>query len=189
MMMARWIERVVPTVLVLVILVDGALTLRAVQLQGSVRAVVTDALRRSGAEDGRSIPLDGFDASGRWLDARWMSPSGWAVRYAGRSCPYCAQDAGWARLAAELQRRDYPVTILLPRAAERFPADLVLPNDAPQVAFAPMEWLKQFRLTMTPSLLLFSGRGDLIWHRQGVLGPWDVQSALQAIEEATRPER
>jgi len=182
-MMPRWIEYGIAALLGVMIVADGVLVARV--RYAANRASANASLKRAGVVDGPAPPLVGYTASGdRLNEPHSRSPAGWAVRYASRRCGYCARDTHWPQLALELERAGCPVTILVPRAGAELPSEGVLPAGAPQVAFVSVEWTKRFRLSVTPTLLLFSARGTLIWYRQGILAPDDLGAALQALEAA-----
>jgi hypothetical protein len=78
------------------------------------------------------------------------------------------------------------VAVLLPRAAEGFDRAALVPAVAPQVAFVSMEWMKRFRLTVTPTAMLFNRAGTLVWAQHGMLRPDSIASALRVLEEDAR---
>lgn len=181
-MISRCIEWGVASLLGVLIVSDGILMVRVKSLERSYLAANSEALQRHDARNG-PIPIpEYFTALGDRLQDVPNSRTGWAVRYAARTCGYCSRDTQWQRLAPQLESADYEVIVLLPRAEEEFPEKDVVPKEAPQAVFVPMEWIKRFRLTATPSLLIFSRQGQLIWSRQGMLVPSDPESAMRAIK-------
>jgi hypothetical protein len=54
------------------------------------------------------------------------------------------------------------------------------------VAFINREWLDQYPLNLTPTLLIFDSSQRLVWHRSGMLSPADTASALRAVARAMR---
>jgi hypothetical protein len=112
------------------------------------------------------------------------------MRYASNTCPFCAQDSEWSRLAAQLTQLGMPVVVVLPEPDKAYAADRIVPTAARQAAFVPMEWAKQLRMTLTPTVILFDATGSLMWYRLGVLSGADVESAVRAVtENALRREQ
>lgn len=183
-MSGRWVEQSVAALLGVLIVTDTALMMCVRSLSGESQAAASAAFRRPGSGDGPTPRPDGFTTSGGSLNRVLNSRAGLVVRYAARTCGYCTRDTQWSRLAPQLVRSGYQVLVLLPTAGEAYAGNNVIPSGAPQAAFISMEWLKRFRLTMTPSLLIFSRTGQLIWSRQGMLSPGDPEAAMRAIEGA-----
>jgi hypothetical protein len=128
-------------------------------------------------------PPDGFTAKGVRVGIVPGRRAGWAVRYAANRCVYCRRDnTTWNRLAAELQRLGYQVIDVVPSAKDHYPNDAA-PRGAPQEAYVSVKWIRRFRLTVTPTLLIFGPDQRLIWSRQGMLYPADPKSAVRVIEE------
>ena len=133
-----------------------------------------------------NAPFLGFDIDGAQVELS-TDHRGTAVWYASRNCPYCRRDEQWTSLARALQDRGVRVIILLPGRADRFtPADSGRPKGALQVAFMNREWLDQFPLSVTPTLLIFDDGHRLVWHRRGMLSAADAASALRAAARAMR---
>ena len=109
-----------------------------------------------------------------------------AVWYGSDKCPFSKKDEQWGRVAATLQQKGVEVFVLLPDAAQAFPAESVKPAAAQQLAFVNGEWLKRYPVTITPSLLVFDADRKLIWHRWGMLRPEDASAAIRAVDDASR---
>jgi hypothetical protein len=131
--------------------------------------------------------LLGFDARGSAIELL-SGGRGTAIWYATKDCPYCNRDAEWTSLAAALKAKGLQVLILLPGQSHRFASESRKVNGAQQMAFVSGEWLAQFPLLITPTLLIFDGNERLIWHRRGMLSATDSASALRAVE-MTNPTR
>ena len=178
MIIRRGVDPILTATLAIVVLANVALTVQGTHsLTGEVAAM--DSIRRS-TPAGPAAAVDGFEANWKRLEPL-SSHSGWAVRYAAKTCAFCAEDTQWERLSAQLIKSGFKVTVLLPSADEAYPAQSLVPAGAPQIAFVSMDWMKQFRITITPSLLLFDRSGRLIWQQQGVLSPTNVEQALEVI--------
>jgi len=104
-----------------------------------------------------------------------------AVRYVSSRCGFSESDTYGKQLAERLSHAGVPVTVLVPRAAERIPDERLVPASAPQVTFAPMEWIGQLRLTKTPTFLVFGSGGTLVWHHEGTLAREDIDAAVAAL--------
>jgi thioredoxin-related protein len=49
------------------------------------------------------------------------------------------------------------------------------------MAFVKMDWIKQFRFTGTPIIVIFDNNGRVLWHRGGILNEDDYKSAERTI--------
>ena len=125
----------------------------------------------------------GFAQGGAPLDFA-NSGSGFAVRFASDKCPFSRGDEQWKALAPMLQVRGIPITALLPSAEQAFPTFSMVPFGAPQAAYISIDWMKRYRLSLTPTLLIFDADRRLVWHREGALTPVDVKAAVRAIDSA-----
>ena len=76
----------------------------------------------------------------------------------------------------------YRVIVVVPTARDEYPNNTETPIGAQQESYINMEWIKQFRLTMTPTLLIFDPHQGLIWSHQGMLEPSDQTAAIRAIK-------
>jgi hypothetical protein len=178
MIVLRWI---LGCLLAGIIVADGVLTALIWLPQSEVEQRSLDAVVRDRPTERRDAVLaSGLTNDGSSLpQAVQQAPV--VVRYAAQSCGYCARDIEWPQLAGQMRQRGVRVVVLLPRASERFSQDALVPSDAPQIAFISMEWMTQFRLTMTPTVMLYDTAGDLIWAQEGVLPPDSVARAVRAL--------
>src|SRR5690348_13550984 len=167
------------TLLGMAILADGALITKVIVTEHEYQSHVSTVLVRSVSSE-RVPLLRGFSPTG--TDPSLISPiHGWAVRYASRTCPYCSRDTQWKELAPLLEAHGYPIVVLLPQVGDAISDKDMVPSDASQIALVDMNWIKRFRLSVTPSLLIFSRDGRLIWSRQGMLLPDDPESVMREI--------
>lgn len=130
------------------------------------------------------VLLTGFDRTGAKVDLQGRS--GLAIWYGSSACPFCRKDGRWSTLAERLRLKGVQVVIVLPNAREAFNDDEVVPRGAPQMAFVNVEWQRQYRLTATPTLLIFDANGGFVWHREGQLSSADVRAAMDAVDEASK---
>jgi len=114
-------------------------------------------------------------------DESLSPPSGWVVRYAGRGCIYCKLDFEWERLATRLEQLNYRTILLLPNDADKFDEDGIIPWNAQQMAYVSMDWVKQFRFSGTPTVVIFNDSGRVLWHGKGMLSEADYISAEKAV--------
>ena len=114
-------------------------------------------------------------------DESLPSPSGWVVRYASKGCAYCAQDTEWDRLVPLLDRHNYRTLLFLPKESDQFDEDGMLSRDLRQMAFVKMDWIKQFRFTGTPTVVVFDKTGRVLWGRVGKLNEADYDSVERVI--------
>jgi len=115
-----------------------------------------------------------------WNDSL-LASSGWVVRYASKGCIYCVQDTEWERLVPQLERLNYRTILLLPREADQFDEDQIISQAVRQMAFVKMDWIKQFRFSGTPTIVVFDNNGRVLWHRTGMLQEADYESAEKVI--------
>lgn len=168
------------------VLTDGSLIALNIAATHNASAVVLRSLYRPGFASDPVPPPYGYDPVGQPLNVLrpGRTVKGWVVRYAARDCHYCREDAQWPRLANELEDLHYQVIILLPNAKQAFSKNDLVPSDALQEAFVSMDWVKQFRLNMTPTVLIFDCNQHLIWFQRGMLSPTARESALHAVTAA-----
>lgn len=175
------IQIVMPFLIIMVLAADGTMFLYVRDANG---AQGVDLLYRT--KDG-PIPLpEGFTSDGARVGSDGEHAAGLVVRYAAAMCPYCRADRQWVPLSARLQRRGYRVVFILPFAKDRYADKDVIPRGAPQEAYISMEWIRHFRLTLTPTVLMFGPHQNLVWAHQGVLSASDVRSAIHAAQAAGR---
>lgn len=180
-MIRRVLERSVPFVLVLLIVVDVTMLAGVVVERRDLRLVNAHYEREGGI--GSGLQLAGFGRGGTPLDLGGGT-GGFAVRYASSGCPFSRIDEQWNVLAPKLQERGLQVVVLLPNAQDEFSKDALVPKEAQQEAYVSIEWIKRYRLTLTPTLLIFDAHRRLIWHREGSLRPADTRAAIRAIDTA-----
>jgi len=114
-------------------------------------------------------------------DESLPAPSGWVVRYASNGCFYCKLDFEWERLAPQLELLNYRTILLLPKEENQFDENQIIPKTAQQIAFIKMDWIKQFRFTGTPTVVIFDTNGRMLWHHNGIMSNADYESAKKAI--------
>jgi len=109
------------------------------------------------------------------------APSGWVVRYASSGCIYCMLDFEWERLVSQLELHNYRTILILPKETDQFDEDRIIPENAQQMAYVRIDWVKQFRFTGTPTLVIFNNNGRVLWHNRGMLNEADYKSAKKAV--------
>lgn len=174
------ILRCITLALGVAISIDGGLYLYA---RASIDRIArhTDLMYRSPGEREIVPPPDGYTSSASMVSIP-TAGSGWAIRYASKDCQFCrADEPQWKLLSTELQRRGYRVIVVVPDAKEEYSPDAPSLAGAQQEAYVNIAWIKQFRLSVTPTLLLFAPNQTLIWAHEGALGAADRDSALRAV--------
>jgi len=138
---------------------------------------------RDGSATGFEFPdLEGYGPSGEKTAGRAPRRSGGLiVRYASQDCGYCERDVEWSHLASGAARYGFRVVFLLPSAVHAFSPDRLVPRGVRQIALVSMDWMRRFRITITPTLLVFGPDGGLLWQRQGVLSSEDTRAALELM--------
>jgi len=172
-MKAKLIDKLLTTLLVVIMLIN-AFILTQTWFSMNASAVV---LRENKVS---YILPDGFTPEKTritWDDSLPAS-SGWVVRYTSKGCTYCAQDSEWERLVLLLERHNYRTVLLLPTEKNKYDED---EQTLQQMAFVKMDWIKQFRFTGTPTVVVFDNSGRVLWHRVGMLNESDYESAVKII--------
>ena len=49
------------------------------------------------------------------------------------------------------------------------------------MAYVKMDWIKQFRLSSTPTVVIFDNKGRVLWQRRGMLKDVDYEAAEKII--------
>jgi len=114
-------------------------------------------------------------------DEIFASHSGWVVRYANQGCIYCKLDFEWEHLANYLEKLNYRTIIILPGKTNKFDEDQIVPETAQQMAFVKMDWIKQFRLTGTPEIIIFDNNGRVLWHYEGIMKERNAKSMKKLL--------
>lgn len=128
---------------------------------------------------GHPAKFAGFDADGRSVNVSVGAAGGTVVWFGTDQCPYCKADREMPRLVAALQKKGWQTIVLLPSYDRRFvPGELGLSN-VQMVSFVGGEWLKQFPLVVTPTLLMFDREQRLVWYNRGKLTLSDTMHALR----------
>lgn len=125
-----------------------------------------------------SAKFVGIDVNGRSLSASVGGP-GTIVWFGSEQCPYCKTDREMPRLVATLQKKGWQTIVLLPSYDQLFAPEQLGLSNVHMVPFVSGEWLKQFPLVVTPTLLMFDGEQRLIWYYRGRLTASDSMQALR----------
>ena len=128
------------------------------------------------------IPPDGISVDGKRIRLAPSSTPLWAIRYAAQGCEYCREDEPvWNDLATALRAHGFVVITVVPSARDGRPDDnAVLSSDREEV-YVNIGWIKRYRLSMTPTVLIFKRDRGLVWQHQGTLARADVDSAIHTI--------
>jgi hypothetical protein len=183
-MKAHLIDKLATVVLIIIMAVNAFMLIRTWSLMNT--NINTNVVLRE--NKATYILPDGF-APGKtkvsW-DESLPTPSGWVVRYASSGCIYCVQDSEWDRLVSQLGHLNYRTILLLPRERDQFDEDQIISQTMQQMAFVKMDWIKQFRFTGTPTVVIFDNNGHVLWHRIGMLNEADYESAEKVITRNVR---
>jgi len=175
-------KRCIGVALGMLIVLDSFLYLQAKTKLDHV-AQDTTILYRSPDKTNTIGPPDGFNSSSIKVDITRKSNKGWVVRYAAKNCEFCrADEPRWNQMSADLQRLGYSVIFIVPQASEAYPDNSLALMGTREEVYVNLEWVKRFRLSMTPTLLIFAPDQKLLWFHQGALGPADPASAFRTIE-------
>lgn len=175
-------QQMLPRIVAVLSVVDAALFIGIVLSARGIRPVAV--VRRPGGHGVFARPA-GFTPNGRFI------PGGkplacWAARFEIDHCEFCqADDKGeWGRLAGVLAKLSCPVFVLPPGRSAELPERDLVPRDATQELYISMDFVKQFRLTIAPTTLIFGPRGELLWSKQGELGAGDYAAAVRSVRSA-----
>jgi len=181
-MIARdiWLERISLLILGLVIVIDGILFIY-VRYNLDSFAKDTSLLYRAGRESSPAQDPIGYTSTGAKIVP--ATKGGLAVRFASKDCQFSRADAAnWNAISSEFHRRGYDVIIVVTKVEEQYPSDAPELKAAHQEAYVDMGWIERFRLTLTPTLLIFAPSKQLMWAHQGALRAEDVSSAERAMD-------
>jgi len=128
------------------------------------------------------MPPTGFTGDDQRTVAVSSASRGWAVRYASTNCHFCRDDQKrWSGLAEQLADKGYQIVTIVPDSQESYSADGLVPKASVQQAYVDLGWLKNFRLSATPTLLLFDSKHGLIWAHKGTLSIADPIDAMHKV--------
>ena len=129
-----------------------------------------------------SIRPHGFSAAGTEVSVSSSSDKGWAVRYATAGCRFCRADQPkWSALKTELVARGFHIYDIPPYLLNLPSGESAGQKDETAIAFIDIGWMKQYRLTGTPTTLIFDRHGKIIWAHAGTMDEQDQKSALLTI--------
>jgi len=143
--------------------------------------ISTDSLCRE--KKAEFILPDGFQPTKTKVswDETLSAPSGWVVRYASSGCIYCKLDYEWEKLLPFLKSHNYRTLLLLPKIGDQFEEDQIQSENVRQMAYVKMDWIKQFRFTGTPTVVIFDSNGRVLWQHRGILKDADYKSAQKIV--------
>jgi len=128
-------------------------------------------------------PPTGIDLHQAIVKTERTDLSGWAIRYASVSCPYCRKDnVQWELLGTKLKAAGYQLVVMVPALKDAYLEGAVVPTGTLQEVFVELGWIRHFRLSATPTLLLFDRKAGLIWGHEGTLSADDVASAVRTVD-------
>lgn len=166
---------------------DGVL-LYKYEVSRAQRATSNDAafiMRDPASPEARRIP-DGYLSDGRRAVAPVdISVPGWVVRYSAPGCEYCrAEQPIWRTLQDKLTSKGFSVFVIAPGPHDEYPTSTRIQEKFEQLTFVNAGWAKSFRLTLTPTVMIFTPAKGLIWAHQGEMNDDSVKAALVATNNA-----
>jgi hypothetical protein len=139
--------------------------------------IFRDAQARKGGS-----PPRGFSTSGVPFSKRVDHGNGWVVHYASPTCVHCRTDEPrWSRLKMQLAAKGYEISQVPPAPSQAYAENAPELASETQISFVNVDWMKRFRLTATPTTLLFDRAGTLIWSQKGEMSEGDEKSAMYAV--------
>jgi hypothetical protein len=181
-MRPRWVDFSLIALIGLMTIGDGALYLH---LRNSFERTAQnpELLYRYGVGRVPTPAPDGYTSKGARIGVATQAKSGWVVRYAAKGCEFCrADELRWGPLSARLQELGYKIVVVVPTSKDEYPNNTQTPVGAAQEVYVNMEWIKAFKLTKTPTLMIFNSDQRLMWSHQGELEQSDSASAIHAVE-------
>ena len=126
---------------------------------------------------------EGYALSSGRIELSSNSQTGWAVRYASRFCKFCQKDEPkWQSLKSRLASNKYSIFTIPVTAGESYSEDANALSGTVQISYVDVGWIKQYRLSATPTTLIFNKNGQIIWTHAGTMTDDDEKSALHAID-------
>jgi thioredoxin-related protein len=83
-------------------------------------------------------------------------------------------------LKSQLVKKGYRIYRIPPTWDESYSNSAPEVASETQISYVDVSWMKWYRLTSTPTTLLFDGHGKLIWSHIGTMDKDDQKSAMQA---------
>lgn len=123
-------------------------------------------------DPGLVTPPEGYAVGGKRFAV--PSPGGcWVVRYEMSNCEYCsdASTSPWGRFAAAVGALHCPVFVIPPYPGDAVPPATMIPSNAKEEVLVGMEFAKHYRLSVTPTTMVFAAPGKLLWGWQGRVPP------------------
>ncbi len=136
---------------------------------------------RNASDTSLAIRPSGYSASGAMAEPVVPSPSqGWVIRYSTPGCEFSRADQKrWTNLKHALVSRGFRIYEIPPYASDLDRRSVE--QDETQIAFVDVDWMKRYRLTGTPTTIVFDKRGHVIWAHVGTMNEDDQKSALWAL--------
>jgi len=175
-------NRVIFPFLVVVILFDSGLWiyLKAAEIYGPQDP---NLVYRSQAHPQYIPPPIGFSKENQNVSPVANANGRWAIRYASPKCHFSEEDEKrWSKLASQLRIKGYQIITLVPDGERSYSVGAQSLGPSLQEVYVDLGWLKHFRLSGTPTLLIFEGSHGLIWSHQGELSIFDPINALHEID-------
>jgi hypothetical protein len=175
------IDGIIVALMALLIVFDGLLFWQIQAMQDQSAQHSGDIFRAPWLQ-GRSVVPVGFTSELKRVVPVAAAGRGVAIRVASKNCKYCQQDTPlWNKMAATLQQKGYHCIVLVPSAKDEYRHSDLVPAAAQQIDYVDIEWLSHLRLHVTPMLLIFDSRGNLMWSHEGVLALSDLASAERMV--------
>ena len=106
------------------------------------------------------------------------------VRYTSDHCAYCRMDsADWSRLYRICVQNHVSVVTVVPLVADGQTVQAYAIDPHLPMSLLPVSWLVRVQLHMTPSTLLVSPSGSVLWSHEGRLDESDVGTASKMISK------
>ncbi len=183
------VKIVLYAILALLICVDIGLS-GYIFLENHNRTVMLADYFRNGLEAKSTNQPVGYSSTGMRLNVVPGTGKGWVVRYASTKCEFCrADEAQWSALKSLVINAGYHIYYISPDGMNSY---MDRPAEQPtetQISFVDIDWMKRYRLTGTPTTLLFNNCGNLIWAHTGTMSAVDQQDVSRALTEANKEKK
>jgi hypothetical protein len=132
-------------------------------------------------------PISGYLDGNEIMKPSGPSQTGYVVRYTSDHCGYCKRDeSAWLELAHVFQERGLSIVDVVPRSEDAHVFGHGAFTDFPEISFVSTAWLERVRFDVTPSIVVVSGHGTVLWSHKGTLTSDDIAAATRVVTRGTR---
>ena len=131
-----------------------------------------------------SPPPSGYDVGANLVTLHGGKNGNWAVRYTSDGCHFCDLDeASWRELENLLLSSNFEVATVVPSIGDASEKQARQSPEVPQYVLLNLDWLKTFRLSKTPTVIIFRQGKGVVWRHVGTLSKSDLAYARSVIKD------